>query len=154
MLIESWVISFPGQLNNNHQHPEQRKRSVEGYWKFAVKVFTLSGQVTMKSMVNAEIRVYIYFLFVWNFPRPVTCPEPVKLQIYSVGFKEYEKHCYDLSQLRETCEYERKGLIKCHFSWPNFVRWRFGSTVAWKNAGFDSELNLNKLKLTPPPTLP
>lgn len=33
---------------------------------------------------------------------PVSCPEPVKLQIFSVGFKEYEKHCYDLSQLRET----------------------------------------------------
>ncbi|KAJ7330172.1 hypothetical protein OS493_022691 [Desmophyllum pertusum] len=33
---------------------------------------------------------------------PIPCPEPVKLQIYSVGFKEYEKHCYDLSQLRET----------------------------------------------------
>ena len=56
------MISFPGQLNNNHQHPPQRKRSVEGYWKFAVKVFTLSGQVTMKSMVNAEIRVYGFFI--------------------------------------------------------------------------------------------
>lgn len=33
---------------------------------------------------------------------PVACPEPVKIQIYSVGFKEYERHCYDLSQLRET----------------------------------------------------
>lgn len=32
---------------------------------------------------------------------PVTCPEPLKLQIYSVGFREYDKHCYDLSQLRE-----------------------------------------------------
>ena len=40
-----------------------------------------------------------------NLGRPIPCPEPVKLQIYSVGFKEYEKHCYDLSQLRETCEY-------------------------------------------------
>lgn len=42
----------------------------------------------------------------FNLGRPIPCPEPVKLQIYSVGFKEYEKHCYDLSQLRETCEYE------------------------------------------------
>ncbi|KAL9984136.1 hypothetical protein ACROYT_G006399 [Oculina patagonica] len=33
---------------------------------------------------------------------PIPCPEPVKLQIYTVGFKEYESHCYDLSQLRET----------------------------------------------------
>ncbi|XP_015770938.1 PREDICTED: diacylglycerol kinase zeta-like [Acropora digitifera] len=33
---------------------------------------------------------------------PVACPEPVKLQIVCVGFKEYEKHCYDLSQLRLT----------------------------------------------------
>ena len=40
-----------------------------------------------------------------NLDRPIPCPEPVKLQIYSVGFKEYEKHCYDLSQLRETGEY-------------------------------------------------
>ncbi|CAH3147307.1 unnamed protein product [Porites lobata] len=33
---------------------------------------------------------------------PVACPEPVKIQIYSVGFKEYERHCYELSEMRET----------------------------------------------------
>lgn len=33
---------------------------------------------------------------------PIPCPEPVKLQIFRVAFSDYEKHCYDLLQLRDT----------------------------------------------------
>ena len=59
-----------------------------------------------------------------NLGRPIPCPEPVKLQIYSVGFTEYEKHCYDLSQLRETCEYER-------FVPSRLLKFKLGSTLKW-----------------------
>ena len=55
---------------------------------------------------TAPLNPNMFLLFLrLNFCRPIPCPEPVKLQIYTVGFKEYERHCYDLSQLRETCEY-------------------------------------------------
>ncbi|XP_015761220.1 PREDICTED: diacylglycerol kinase zeta-like [Acropora digitifera] len=58
---------------------------------------------TISTSGSSRVRVQVVFitLYLKHF-RPVACPEPVKLQIVCVGFKEYEKHCYDLSQLRLT----------------------------------------------------
>ena len=39
-----------------------------------------------------------------SYHRLVPCPEPVKVQIYRVPFKDYEKHCYDITELRGTGE--------------------------------------------------
>lgn len=49
---------------------------------------------------------YKAICFFVSLCRPIPCPEPVKLQIFRVAFSDYEKHCCDLLQLRETCEYE------------------------------------------------
>ena len=84
--------------------------NTEGYLEgqpanhFVTKVERFANSINLTKSSRVRVQVVFITLYLKHF-RPVACPEPVKLQIVCVGFKEYEKHCYDLSQLRLTCKY-------------------------------------------------
>lgn len=92
---------------------------------FSTILYLKLRDVTESSRVKVQV-VFIK-LYLKHF-RPVACPEPVKLQIVCVGFKEYEKHCYDLSQLRLTCKYgDWAGVKSIPLLIPvgsSYVHWR------------------------------